>query len=120
MNASAWGHVPSNGKHWFRIVGDRCLPAEGTDLMQECPPAVDAADGKADGICPSVFGDHLPWNILRRIANCALLQNQVQPPPANARVAAVPKEALRVDILACTRSSVWRDLLGLGPPPGKR
>jgi hypothetical protein len=65
-----------------------------------------------------MFGDHLPWNILIRVAHCALLQEQ-QPPPANARVAAVQrsKEGLRVQ--ACSASSVWNILLGL-PPPGRK
>jgi hypothetical protein len=84
--------------------------------MEACPPEVDAADGKADGLCPSLFGDHLPWNILIRVAHCALLQ-EPPAPPANARVAARSKESLRVT--ACSTSSVWNILLGL-PPPGKK
>jgi hypothetical protein len=115
--ASQFGHVNRNGKNWYRIAGDKCLPAHNTRLMEACPPEVDAADGKADGLCPSLFGDHLPWNILIRVAHCTLLQ-EPPAPPANARVAAQrSKEGLRV--AACSTSSVWNILLGLPPPAGK-
>ncbi|KAF6266250.1 hypothetical protein COO60DRAFT_1697308 [Scenedesmus sp. NREL 46B-D3] len=115
-NATRFGHVPRDGRNWFRIVGDKCLAAAGTRLMEPCPPQVDAADGAADGSCASLFGDHLPWNILMRVAHCALLQ-QPAAPPANARLAARRKESLRLQ--SCSTSSVWNVLLGLPPPSGK-
>jgi hypothetical protein len=111
-NATHFGHVNRHGRNWFRIVGGRCLPAHNTRLMEACPPEVDAADGKADGSCPSLFGDHLPWNILIRVAHCALLQ-EPPGPPANARLAQRSKESLRLQ--ACSTSSVWNILLGLSP-----
>ncbi|WIA15694.1 hypothetical protein OEZ85_002319 [Tetradesmus obliquus] len=125
-SGSRFGHVHADGRNWMRIVGDKCLSAHNNRLMEACPPEIDAADGAADGACPSKFGDHLPWKILMRIAHCALLQpqqQQQQPPPANARLASRlqqqqrSKEGLRLS--ACSSSSVWNILLGL-PPPGRK
>lgn len=101
-----WVHVPRNASHFIRIVGDKCVPAIGkhSDLVNDCPPLVDAADGKQDGICQNQLGDHLPWNIYRRVAHCALLAT----PAAGAG-------NLRVD--SCGRNAVWSALLGLQPPP---
>jgi Lipase (class 3) len=126
--ASDWGHVPSD-RGWVRIVGDACLPASGTPLMDACPPEVAAAGGSTDGKCASPFGDHLPWVVLRRIASCALLQGSagrdVLALPRDvsaARVAvAAAKEsgAVSTSTYACTQGAVWTKLLGLSPP-GRR
>eukprot|EP00882_Tetradesmus_deserticola_P000879 GHRQ01000953.1.p1 GENE.GHRQ01000953.1~~GHRQ01000953.1.p1 ORF type:complete len:422 (+),score=139.23 GHRQ01000953.1:406-1671(+) len=115
-NATSFGHVPRDGRNWFRVVGNQCLPAHNSRLMEACPPQVDAADGKADGVCPSPFDDHMPWTVLARVAHCALLQAP-PPPPANARLALRSQERLR--LASCCSSSVWGLLLGLPAPGGK-
>ncbi|KAF6252010.1 hypothetical protein COO60DRAFT_1644434 [Scenedesmus sp. NREL 46B-D3] len=102
---SLWGHVPSN-KGWWRVVGDACLQASGTDLATICPPEVDAADGEADGVCShTLVGAHMPWVYLQKVARCTLLQDTRD------------SSSSRMDM--CSRSAVWEGLLGLAAPYGR-
>jgi len=101
---SSWGHVPSN-KHWMRIAGDTCFAAVPNN---PCPPAVDALDGSADGMCTdTVLEQHYPWVYLQKIAKCTLL--------TGGRNGQQQREVSHID--QCSRSAVWISLLGLSSIP---